>query len=113
MSLNRIIGKSRVQLTSSSIRNVFLVILAFAVFGGCTPVPPGSITTGAARVSKSGGVCDNLRTELRAFEKRGIPYQAEALRSGKSRFSAKQKTTIKRYEGVLGNYLERNCHAKL
>ncbi len=99
-------------MSGSSLRIHLVVILTFVALAGCTPVPPGSATSGAVRVSKSGGVCETLRTELRDFERRGVPYQAEALRSGNGRLSDEQRATIKRYEGVLDEYLHRNCHAK-
>ena len=99
--------------TTVLLRLICMVFLSVAAFAGCTPVPPGGATSGTVRVSKkTSGVCNSLRNELRAYERRGIPYQAEALRSGRSRYSEKQKATIKRYESILGDYLARNCHAK-
>lgn len=98
--------------TTSKFKYVVLGVLPFVIVGGCTPLPPGSQATGATGVSKTGGVCGTLRTELRTHERRGVPYRAEAMRTGSSKFSQKQRDEIARYEQVLGDYLSQNCHAK-
>ena len=84
-----------------------LITIGALLISGCAGNPGDQLNVGL--ISTSGG-CRTIIRELRKFERRGIPYKADAASRG-AKLSPKTRAEVRRYNSLLDTYMGNQCHA--
>jgi hypothetical protein len=80
------------------------VVLGTIILSGCS-----GPENGPSGVQLSDSSCAQLRSELNALDRRGVPSLIESKAAGRSRFSAQQESDMEHYHRALDSYLGGQC----